>query len=146
MRQYLEDTTIREKVVPYISNPKKVVGAICHGTIVLARAIDPSTGKSVLFQRKSTCLPKYMEKTAYFMTAWKLGRYYRTYDIYVEDELCQAMNNPKEQFNPGTCNTFASLDPKYAYVCVDDNYVSARWPGDAYLYAKTILEKINKNM
>ncbi|ODM87498.1 hypothetical protein Ocin01_19184 [Orchesella cincta] len=90
MKQYLEDMAIREKLVPFISNKSKVVGAICHGTVVLARTIDPSTGKSLLFQRKSTCLPKYMEKTAYFITAWKLGRYYRTYQIYVEDEIREA--------------------------------------------------------
>lgn len=143
MKQYLEDTIIRDKLIPFISNPSKIVGAICHGTIVLARTIDPSTGKSLLYHRKSTCLPKYMEKTAYFVTAWKLGRYYRTYDIYVEDELCQAMENPKEQYQPGIRNLCGSLEDKYAYVCEDNNYISARWPGDAYLYANTILNKIN---
>jgi len=62
MKQYLENTTIRQKLVPYIKNKDKIVAAVCHGTIVLARTIDPETNKSILFQRKSTCLPKYMEK------------------------------------------------------------------------------------
>ena len=62
MKQYLENVTIREKIIPIMNNRKKIVAAVCHGTIVLARAIDPTTGKSILHQRKSTCLPKYMEK------------------------------------------------------------------------------------
>lgn len=62
MKQYLENKTIQEKIVPYFKNRSKVVGAICHGTIVLARATDPETGKSILHKRQSTCLPKYMER------------------------------------------------------------------------------------
>lgn len=60
----------------------------------------------------------------------------------MEDELRKAMEFPEKQFHPGICNKFASLDDRYASVCVDDNYISARWPGDAYLFAKTILDKI----
>jgi len=60
----------------------------------------------------------------------------------VEDEVKAAMENPEEQFDAGICNTFGSLDKKYAFVCVDDNYLSARWPGDVYLLAETLLNKI----
>ena len=67
------------------------MAAICHGVLVLARAKDKATGKSVLHGRRTTCLPKYMERVAYYLTAWKLGRYYRTYDAYVEDEVRAAL-------------------------------------------------------
>jgi len=77
------------------------------------------------------------------MTAWKLGRYYRTYDDYVEDEVRKSMEKPQEQFDAGICNTFASMDAKYASVCVDENYISARWPGDVKLFAETILNKLS---
>ena len=70
------------------------LGAICHGTVLLARSLDPSTGRSVLYGRRTTCLPKYMERTAYYLTAWKLGRYYRTYPAYVEDEVRAALSAP----------------------------------------------------
>lgn len=62
MKQYLENETIRDKIVPYFKNKSKVVAAVCHGTIVLSRTIDNATGKSILYNRKSTCLPKYMER------------------------------------------------------------------------------------
>ena len=33
-----------------------------------------------------------MERVAYFLTAWKLGGYYRTYPEYVEDEVCRPVD------------------------------------------------------
>ena len=42
---------------------------------------------------RTTCLPKYMERGAYLMTFWKLGRYYRTYPAYVEDEVRAALGD-----------------------------------------------------
>ncbi len=68
--------------------------------MVLARAKDAS-GKSVLHQRTTTCLPKYMEALAYGLTFWKLGRYYRTYPEYVEDEVRGALFDPERQFVRG---------------------------------------------
>ena len=77
------------------------VGAICHGVLVLARTRDPATGRSVLADRRTTCLPKYMERMAYLATAWRLGRYYRTYPAYVEDEVKAALDDPGSQFQRG---------------------------------------------
>jgi putative intracellular protease/amidase len=83
-----------------------------------------------------------MERSAYFLTAWKLGRYYRTYDAYVEDEVraaCKAFERgPIHLFSRGTD---ASDDA--AFVVSDGNYVSARWPGDAYAIAKRLLAAIH---
>ena len=39
--------------------------------------------------------------TAYWLTAWKLGRYYRTYPAYVEDEVRAALRDPARQFERG---------------------------------------------
>jgi len=33
----------------------------------------------VLFDKKTTSLTQAQERVAYFLTAWKLGKYYRTY-------------------------------------------------------------------
>ena len=77
MRQYLGSPVLSEQVGRFwrLNRP---VGAICHGVLVLARTRDPATGRSVLASRRTTCLPKYMERSAYLATAWRLGRYYRT--------------------------------------------------------------------
>jgi putative intracellular protease/amidase len=140
MRQYLGSTLLQQKVVAFVKTGKPFA-AICHGPLVLARAVDPSTGKSVLAGRTTSCLPKYMERAAYFSTAWKLGRYYRTYDAYVEDEVRDAgatiAKGPFELSKRGTRD-----DDAPAFVVEDGNYVSARWPGDAYLFARRFLAKL----
>jgi putative intracellular protease/amidase len=136
MRQYLGSPQLRAKVAEFWGTGRPV-GAICHGVLVLARTIDPATRRSVLHDRRTTCLPKYMERTAYLATAWRLGRYYRTYPAYVQDEVVGALDDPG-QFERGPRGTRrgAREDDGPAFVVEDRNYVSARWPGDAYLFAK----------
>ena len=136
MRQYLASAVLQRKVAEFwmLDRP---VGAICHGVLVLARARDPLTGRSVIAERKTTCLPKYMERGAYYLTAWRLGRYYRTYRAYVEDEVTAALTSP-DQFvrGPRTNRRGTATDHSSAFVVQDGRYLSARWPGDAYLFAK----------
>jgi putative intracellular protease/amidase len=103
------------------------VGAICHGPIVLARA-------AVLAGRRTACLPKYMERLSYYVTAWKLGSYYRTYPAYVEDEVRQA--GARVEQGPFTLTRGTATDDGPAFTVQDGNYLSARWPGDAYLFAR----------
>lgn len=135
MKQYLEAEPVRA-IARHFFEKRKPVSAICHGVIVLARA-------GVLPGRRTTCLPKYMERTAYFTTAWKLGRYYRTYDAYVEDEVVQSMNGPGFERGPVALFTRGTdQDDSAAFVVEDDHYVSARWPGDAYLIAKKLMERL----
>ena len=90
MRQYLESQVLQNKALEFIKQ-NKVVGAICHGVLVLARTIDPDTGRSVVYGRKLTGLTKLLERTGYYLTFWRLGDYYRTYPEYVEDETVKVL-------------------------------------------------------
>jgi putative intracellular protease/amidase len=142
MRQYLESTTLQGKVAAFWAL-QKPVGAICHGTVLMARSIDPATGKSILAPMKTTCLRQYMEMAAYYMTAWKRGKYFRTYDQTVEHEVRSVLNDADTQFQGGPFELSVKgtdSNDAHAFVCVDGRYVSARWPGDAYLYAKTFMK------
>ena len=143
MKQYLGSDTLHGKIAQFWGTGKPVA-AICHGVLPLARSTDPKTGKSVLFGKKTTCLPKYMERSAYFLTAWKLGRYYRTYDAYVEDEVTDALAVPTDfVLGPRTLAARGTReDDAPAFVVEDGNYLSARWPGDAYLFAKRLLARL----
>lgn len=144
MRQYLGSALLQAKIAEFWKLDRPVA-AICHGVLVLARSIDPATGKSVLANAKTTCLPKYMERTAYFLTAWKLGKYYRTYPEYVEDEVKAALDNASEQFVLGPKNLTArgtASDDSAAFVVDDGRYISARWPGDAYLFGKKLAARL----
>ncbi len=143
MKQYLAGDVLHAKVADF-ARTGKPMGAICHGVLVLARAIDRETGKSVLHGRRTTCLPKYMERTAYWLTAWKLGRYYRTYDAYVEDEVRSVLERPEHfERGPFTLTAHGTRESDGAAFVVEDGaYVSARWPGDAFLFAKKLLARI----
>ena len=106
---------------------------------MLARTRDPATGRSVLACCRTTCLPKYTERLAYLATAWRLGRYYRTYPAYVEDEVKAALDGPGSQFQRGPVVLTArgtATDDTSAFTVSDRNYLSARWPGDAYLFGR----------
>jgi len=142
MRQYLGSVTLQRQVARFWALGRPV-GAICHGVLVLARARDEATGHSVLAARRTTCLPKYMERTAYLTTAWRLGRYYRTYPAYVEDEVRAALAEPSAQFERGPrvlTRRGTAVDDTPAFVVQDGSYLSARWPGDAYLFARRYLD------
>jgi len=120
MKQYLGSDELQAKVREFWAL-ERPVGAICHGVLVLARA-------GVLGSSRTTCLPKPMERGAYLLTSWRLGRYYRTYPAYVEDEVIAALDD-KHQFDRGGLAT-------QPFVVEDGRYVSARWPGDAGLFAQ----------
>jgi putative intracellular protease/amidase len=136
MRQYLSSPVLAGKVAEFWALDRPV-GAICHGVLVLARARDPRTGRSVIADRRTTCLPKYMERGAYYLTAWRLGRYYRTYPAYVQEEVTAALVDPRQFVRgPRTQRRGTAADDSAAFVVQDGNYLSARWPGDAYLFAQ----------
>ena len=143
MRQYLGSKELQNKVADFCALGRPVA-AICHGVLVLARA-KGSDGKSPLHNKRTTCLPKYLERTAFFLTAWRRGRYYRTYPAYVETEVREALDSPTQFFRGprvGSARGTATND-KHAFVVEDGNYISARWPGDAYLFARTFMTHLS---
>ena len=136
MRQYLGSTELQSQVARFWSL-NRPVGAICHGVLVLARTIDPDTGSSVISDRRTTCLPKVMERSAYLATRWRLGPYYRTYPAYVEDEVRAALADPGQlEIGPRSIRRGSSADDRPAFVVEDGKYLSGRWPGDSYLFAR----------
>lgn len=141
MRQYLGSAVVQAITSAFFAADKPVA-AICHGVLVAARS--QRDGRSVLHGRRTTCLPKYMERSAYLATFWRRGRYYRTYPAYVEDEVIAALaaptdfaRGPRELSRRGTRD-----DDSAAFVVEDGRYVSARWPGDAYLFAKKLIARL----
>jgi hypothetical protein len=79
---------------------------------------------------------------AYYITAWKLGDYYRTYPTYVEDEIRAVLEDPNKQYQRGPLNLTADKSDASAFIVRDGNYLSARWPGDAYLLANAFIERL----
>jgi putative intracellular protease/amidase len=138
MRQLLDAESLRVPVAAFWALGRPVA-AICHGVLVLARTRDAATGKSLIADRRTTCLPKSLELLAWALTAWKLGRYYRTYARTVEDEVRAALDEPRRQFRAGPPILWPPDAPwveRSAFVVEDGRYLSARWPGDATLFAQ----------
>lgn len=133
MRQYLESKIVQNTALEFMRH-NKLVGAICHGVLVLARTIDPETGRSVLYGRKLTGLTKQLERAGYYLTFWKLGDYYRTYPEYVEDETVQALKQKSDFIQGGSI--------RKPLVVEDGNLITARYPEDAHLFAQTLVDKL----
>lgn len=98
MKVYLESALLQSKVSEFFAN-QKPVGGICHGVVLAARTRKAS-GESVLHQRKTTALTEFLELSAWSLTRWWLGDYYRTYPQTVEAEVKQNLAKPS-QFQSG---------------------------------------------
>ncbi|MBL0029584.1 MAG: DJ-1/PfpI family protein [Rhodanobacteraceae bacterium] len=134
VRPYLESVDLQQKTAELLLAGKPVA-AICHGVLVAARALGPD-GESLLFNRRTTALPKSMERSAWMLTCLWLGDYYRTYLQWVEDEVTDALAHVS-QFDPGprSLRRDSTSDLTPGFVVRDGNWLSARWPGDAHRFA-----------
>jgi protease I len=133
VREYLESEVLQVLVADFFT-AKKPVGAICHGVVLAARSTNPETGKSVIHDYKTTALLKSQELSAYKLTRLWLKDYYLTYpDMTVEDEVRSVLADGGN-FNCGSTPVFRDSPDhlERGFVVEDRNYLSARWPGDAY--------------
>ncbi|KAI1400999.1 class I glutamine amidotransferase-like protein [Hypoxylon fuscum] len=139
VRQIIDSPVVHQLVVEYFPQTKKpsskVVGAICHGVMVLSESKDVH-GRSVIRECSTTALPAKFEQAAYWGTRAVLGDYYKTYghgSENVEESIKKNLINPaqfKASLNPGA---FTVEDEHY-------NYISARYPADAELFAEEIIK------
>jgi len=134
MRAYLESSTLQD-IVTQAFERNIPVGAICHGVVLAARA-KTSTGRSVLFGRRTTALTRSLELTAWALTAAWLGRYYRTYPETVQSEVTRALETSAHfDTGPLAMRRDSPEHSEYGFTVRDGNYLSARWPGDAHRFA-----------
>lgn len=148
MKDYLESNELQKFVGEYFLT-NKPIGAICHGVVLAARSVNPLTGKSILFGKKTTALLQSQEMTAFNLTRLWLGNYYLTYpEITVQKEVSSVLSSPDnfiEGPTPIFRDTLETLERGFSLQ--DGNYLSARWPGDAYnfsiQFSKMLSDKTN---
>ena len=156
MREYLESDVLQRLVVAFF-DAGRPVAAICHGVLLAARSLH-ADGSSVLHGRRTTALTWKQEKAASALA--HIGRrwdrdYYRTYIeeagqpagyMSVEAEVTRALANPADFIDvPRTDPEYrrktgglardTATDARAAWVVEDENYISARWPGDVHTFA-----------
>ena len=164
MRSYIDSETLHRLVVDSFARGLKVA-AICHGVLLAARSVDPATGHSVLYGRRTTALTWALERTA-----WRLSRitrfwdsnYYRTYTeqpgqatgyMSVQSEVTRALKDtadfcdvergsPHWRLKTSGLARDTAIDSRPAFVIDDGDYVSARWPGDTHTFAKVLSQKL----
>lgn len=164
MRSYIDSGILHRLVVEAFARGL-VVGAICHGVLLAARSVDPKTGRSVLYGRKTTALTWAMEGSAWRLTRFTRfwdRNYYRTYteepgqpDGYmsVQSEVTRALEDPSDfrDVAPGSPHRWRKssgmvrdtpADSRPAFVVDDGGYVSARWPGDTHTFASLLSQKL----
>lgn len=142
MKAYLGSETLQNVIVKFFEK-NKPVGAICHGALLAARSFNPKTGKSVIYDYKTTSLLKFQELSAYYLTCLWLGSYYRTYPITVEDEVKSFLIDKKNFFRGNLGLIRDSInDTSHSFSVLDRNYLSARWPGDTYHFSFEFLKLI----
>jgi putative intracellular protease/amidase len=165
MRSYIDSEVLQRLVVNAFA-AGVIVAAICHGVLLAARSIDPATGRSVLYGRRTTALTWALERSA-----WRLTRvtrfwdpdYYRTYteepgqpDGYmsVQSEVTRALKDradfcdvargsPRSWLKASGMVRDTATDPRPAFVVADGSYVSARWPGDTHTFATVLSQKLS---
>ena len=135
MKQYLESAQLQALVAAVFALGKPV-GAICHGVVLAARSRS-ADGRSVLHGRKTTALTRQMEMSAWMLTRWWLGSYYRTYPTPVQDEVTAALASPGDFIvGPTSLSRDSPSRLGLGFTVRDRNYLSARWPGDAHRFAR----------
>jgi protease I len=134
MRPYLESAQL-QTLVARLFERNRPVGAICHGVLIAARARS-ADGKSVLYGRRTTALPKRMELAGWLLTCLYLGSYFRTYPLPVEDEVRTALAAPTDFISgPMMIRRDSPGHLQIGFTVRDGNYLSARWLGDAHRFA-----------
>lgn len=164
MRSYI-DSDILQRLVVNAFKRELIVAAICHGVLLAARSVDPETGHSVLYGRRTTALTWALERSA-----WQLTRftrfwdpdYYRTYSeepgqsrgyMSVQAEVTRALRDaadfcdvergsPRWWLKASGMARDTATDARAAFVVDDGTYLSARWPGDTHTFATVLSEKI----
>jgi Putative intracellular protease/amidase len=140
MKEYLESSLLQNAVVDFFEAAKPV-GAICHGVVLAARS--QKNGVSVLNGRKTTALLEKQELLAWNLTRLWMKDYYRTYPQTVEAEVRSVLAS-QEDFHSGPTPLLRDEPGKLGrgFIVKDKNYVSARWPGDAHLFAYEFAEML----
>ncbi|NOX72999.1 MAG: hypothetical protein GXP03_05065 [Alphaproteobacteria bacterium] len=142
MLPYLESKVLQSAIAAFFAADKPV-GAICHGVVAACRAVDPNTGKSVLFGRKTTALLNRQELLAWRLTKRKHGDYFRTYRETVEDEVTACLQSPADFIQgPTPLLRDDATHLERGFTQRDGNYLSARWPGDAHRFATEFLKML----
>jgi protease I len=133
MKPYCESAEV-QRLAREAFTARQPVSAICHGVLPLARA-------GVLAGKRTTALTGSQEAIAIALTNRALPGHYRTYPESVEAEVSRLIGlQGRFERGPLLPRYASAVTPEVGFVVRDGNYLSARWPGDAWTLALRLLE------
>jgi protease I len=140
VKEYLESTLLQNFVAEFFKSDKPVA-AICHGVLLAARSTIE--GKSVLDGKKVTALLARQEKAAWALTCLWLKNYYRTYPQTTEAEVRSSLRSSDDFLTGPIPISRDSIDNlKAGFTVQDENFLSARWPGDVHKFSFDFLKML----
>ena len=118
--------------------------------------LDRDTGfdnrKSLLFGRRVTCVCSWQERIGWLLTFLMYGKYHlsTTNGNYLEKEVRNAIGSNKQKLNfiIGSRNHLQLLihgtefDHRRTHIVEDNNLLTSRFPGDAWIFGKKFLYKL----
>jgi len=142
MREYLESEILQRHVASFFDQ-EKLVAAICHGVLLAARSISKHT-KTARGRSRASRGSGIPTTTGLIRSRTGSQR-----GMSVQQEVTRALARPDDfrdvpKTDPDYRQKTSGLqrdsmdDETPAFVVRDRNYVSARWPGDAHTFAKTL--------
>lgn len=139
MRSYLESELLMRKILDF-REQGRLIAAICHGVLLLARTKD-EMGLSVLNGHNFTTLLASQERMAWIFTAPWVGNRFRTYNETTEQEVTRLAGG-QSFFQKGPLPLWkdSRLNLRMGFVVHDGQFLTARWPGDAYSFARKLIE------
>lgn len=142
IKSMLESPILQEKIVSCFKL-NKLIAAFCTGVLAVARSVDPETGKSVLYHKKTTAVTKFMEMSGWYLTRSFWGNYFKIYDTSAQLEIENLLASPA-QFLTGGARLLPSQYSKHfiqgQFTVRDGNYLSGRWPGDAHKFSLELVQ------
>ena len=107
----------------------------------------PLARAGVLKSKRTTALTYIMEEIAVRLTDKALPGHYRTYPVSVEREVRTRIGRQGKFERGGLFPRYAgSTAPNAGFVVQDGNYLSARWPGDAWTLALRLNALLGKTV
>jgi protease I len=134
MRPYIRSPLVHDICASFMERMAPV-GAICHGVMALALA-RLEDGRPVLEGYKTTGLTQFQERAAILLTAPFVGDHYKTFGVTVQQDVSAALAKATDfEKGPAVTRYGSQEHPDRGFIVKDRNYISARWPGDAWKFA-----------
>jgi len=142
MRPFLDSTELHATLAAF-SEQNKLVAAICHGVLLVARS-KQLDGRSIVAGRHVTTVPGDAENQVHKLCSARMGheRYGKPYDLTAEEEVRELMHGEGQLTIVKMPFRHDASGRETGLCIVDEHVVTARMPHDSWTFAKTVVDQL----